>query len=96
MAQTEFYPLDIDYDENAVVKILGVTRDNKKVCIYDDSVQPYFWAFNHDIEEYKDKILKIRDEEQDVYVTKTEMLNRQAYLDKGSYKRPLYRVCLLP
>ncbi len=81
MAQTEFYPLDIDYDENAVVKILGVTRDNKKVCIYDDSVQPYFWAFNHDIEEYKDKILKIRDEEQDVYVTKTEM-HEKHYLGK--------------
>ena len=78
MAESEFYPLDIDYDENAVVKTLGVTKDTKKVCVYDNSLEPYFWIFNDNIEKHKEEILKIRDEEQDAYVTKIEVHEKQA------------------
>jgi len=82
MAEIEFYPLDIDYDENAVVKILGVTKDSKKVCVYDNSLEPYFWVFNNNIEKHKEEILKIKDEEQDAYVTKIEA-HEKHYLGKN-------------
>ena len=55
MVTIEFYPLDIDYDINAVIKLIGTTKDNKKVCVYDDNFKPYFWIFNKEVNKLKTK-----------------------------------------
>ena len=77
METIEFYPLDIEYDNDAVIRLIGKTTDNKTVCAYDDSLKPYFWAFNDNIEKLKDKISKIKNEEENVYVTNVEIQNKE-------------------
>ena len=44
-------------------------------------MQPYLWVFNDNIEKHKEEILKIKDEEQNVYVTKIEIQEKH-YLGK--------------
>jgi len=79
MVKIEFYPLDIDYDENAVIRLIGTTKDKKKVCVYDESFKPYFWVFNGDVEKLKDKISKINNN--GVYVKDVE-INNKIFLGK--------------
>ncbi len=78
MVKIEFYPLDIDYDEEAVIKLLGITKDGKKVCVYDNGFKPYFWIFNN-VEKLKNKISNIN--ENGIHVTNVEMHNK-IYLGK--------------
>ena len=59
-----FYPLDIDHNENGI-RLLGVTKDNKKVCVHDDSLKPYFWILNNkieniEVEEYDAKVTSVK------------------------------------
>ena len=79
--EIEFYPLDIDYDNNSVIKLIGTTKDGKKACVYDDSFRPYFWIFNDDVDKIKDKISKISNNIENIYVTNVEVHNKN-YLNK--------------
>ncbi len=79
MDSVEFYPLDIDFDENAVIRLIGTTRNGKNVCAYDDSLKPYFWIFGKDLDKAKEKISKF--DEDNVYVMGTEPHNK-IYLGK--------------
>jgi DNA polymerase elongation subunit (family B) len=43
----EFYPYDFDYDiknDKAVIKILGLTPEGKKVIVFDNLFKPYFYV----------------------------------------------------
>lgn len=56
----EFYPLDFDYtveNNEAVIRIYGITKDGKRVILLDNSFKPYFYAvFEQDAD--FNKILK--------------------------------------
>ena len=44
---TDFYLVDIDYktvDEKAVVRLFGITKDNRRIVVLDRSFQPYFYV----------------------------------------------------
>src|SRR3989344_2959015 len=60
-----FYPIDVDFNNHGIIRIFGTTRDGKKICVYDDSLKPYFWILgDKDIEKIKNKIedLEFEDE----------------------------------
>ena len=60
-----FYPIDIDFNNHGIIRIFGTTRDGKKICVYDDSLKPYFWILgDKNIEKIKNKIedLEFEDE----------------------------------
>jgi DNA polymerase elongation subunit (family B) len=72
----EFYPLEVDYEnrEKSTIKLLGRTKDGKKLELIDDSIQPYFWVTaKKDIEELKKKIEKTKG------VVKAEIENKKFY-----------------
>ncbi|MEK6933071.1 MAG: DNA-directed DNA polymerase [Nanoarchaeota archaeon] len=62
MASLEFYPLDIDFDEEGVIRLVGITKNNEKVCVYDGSFKPYFWIINNEPEKIKNDMLKISED----------------------------------
>lgn len=85
MVKVEFFPLDVDYisgaSGRAVLRIFGRTLDEKRVCIYDDSFEPYFYVLptkKEDIRGLMEKLLllKTRDGERLAYVTKAEPLKK--------------------
>lgn len=59
--QTEFFPLDIDYDnkENSI-KLFGRTKEGKKIIVEDSSVKSYFWVIpKKDAEKIRKQIEKL-------------------------------------
>lgn len=45
--KVQFYPLDIDsteYEGSTAIIIFGRTKEGKRICIIDDTFNPYFWA----------------------------------------------------
>jgi len=79
-SKVSFYPIDIDYDNNGVIRVLGSTKDGKRVCVYDDNLKPYFWVFgNKDLNKIAKKINEIKIEDNDVI--KTELFDKN-YLSK--------------
>ncbi|MEK6862902.1 MAG: DNA-directed DNA polymerase [Nanoarchaeota archaeon] len=51
-----FYPIDVDFNTQGIIRIFGTTIDSKKICVYDESLKPYFWVFNDNIDKTKKKI----------------------------------------
>lgn len=74
--KTEFYPLDVDYEnrESSTIKILGRTKEGKKIEVVDESLQPYFWVLpKKNIETLKGKIENMEG------VVKAEAENKKFY-----------------
>ena len=85
--QIQFIPIDYDYfDYNSknYVKVIGKTKDNKKVCIID-TFQPYFWAIlkpktkEKKINEIMQKIqkIKVNQASRETRVLKTELHDKK-------------------
>jgi DNA polymerase I/DNA polymerase-2 len=58
-----FYPIDVDYEskEKATIKLIGRTTEGKKIELYDDSLQPYFWVIaKKNTEQLKENIEKMK------------------------------------
>ncbi|MEK6835328.1 MAG: DNA-directed DNA polymerase [Nanoarchaeota archaeon] len=68
-----FYPIDLDFNSHGIVRIFGTTKDGKKICVYDDSLKPYFWVFDDNIDKIKNKINNLELEEE------FEILNTKIY-----------------
>jgi len=81
MVSMQFYPLDIDHDEQGVIRLIGTTKDHEKICVYDDSFLPYFWLVGDNVEKHKENISKIKNEDESVYVIKVEVHDKN-YLGK--------------
>ena len=83
--KTEFYPLDLEYnDKETTIKILGRTKEGKKIIVTDDSIKPHFWIIpKKDAEKIKKKIEKIKyeDEERTYKILKAE-IKETKYFDE--------------
>src|SRR3989344_5909629 len=82
MTLVHFYPIDIDYITGtsgaAVIRIFGKTPDGKRICVYDDTFQPYFYVLpkkKEAIGRLIDQLLTIKVKERDriAFVTKEEL-----------------------
>lgn len=78
----QFFPLDIDYVTNSVgkgvIRLFGRTIKEEKICVLDDSFEPYFWVIPKSktvVDEFRKKIEEIKVKEKDSlsFVTKTEI-----------------------
>ncbi|MEK6835829.1 MAG: DNA-directed DNA polymerase [Nanoarchaeota archaeon] len=79
-ARVYFYPIDIDFDSQGIIRVIGTTKDGKKVCVYDDTFKPYFWVFgNEDLDKIAKKMNEI--EIDDNKVIKIEIFDKN-YLSK--------------
>jgi DNA polymerase elongation subunit (family B) len=58
-----FYPVDIDFNSRGIIRIFGTTINGEKICVYDDSLKPYFWVFDDDTNKIKEKIDNLELEE---------------------------------
>ena len=82
LAKIRFYLLDIDYkekDDKAAVYLYGRTHEGQRVCVIDDSFEPYFYAVPKDsgdaaIARLSEQIKKIKVEkgENDFFATKAQ------------------------
>ena len=87
LAKIRFYLLDIDYKEadgKAAVYMYGRTHEGQRVCIVDDSFEPYFYAVPKDsgdaaIARLSEQIKKIKAEkgENDFFATKVERVAKK-------------------
>ena len=74
-----FYPVDLYFNSQGTVRIFGTTPDRKKICVYDNSLKPYFWILGD--EKIKKKIDEIKlDDEFEILNTKVYDKN---YLGKN-------------
>jgi len=55
-----FYLTDVDYevDDKTIVRLFGRSSDGKSVCVLDDSLQPYFYAFPKNFSSFMKKVKK--------------------------------------
>ena len=62
MVSIRFFPVDIDYTEEnneSVIRIFGRTEDGKRIAVFDESLNPYFWVIakrDVDLEKFRKKI----------------------------------------
>lgn len=73
----QFFPLDAVYrivDGKAVINLYGRTTDGIQICILDSNFEPYFYAIPKDNANIKEKIEKIRIENENEvsFVTRAE------------------------
>jgi len=67
----EFYPLDFDYtveNNEAVIRMYGVTKEGKSVILIDNSFKPYFYAVfdkKADLSDIGKKVMEIKVEYED-------------------------------
>ncbi len=74
--KVSFYPIDLDFNSQGTIRVFGTTADGKKICVYDDSLKPYFWVFNHDANKVKKKIDDLKlDEEFNILSTSVHQKN---------------------
>ena len=74
--KVSFYPIDLDFNSQGTIRVFGTTADGKKICVYDDSLKPYFWVFNHDANKVKKKIDNLKlDEEFNILNTSVHQKN---------------------
>ncbi|MEK6906970.1 MAG: DNA-directed DNA polymerase [Nanoarchaeota archaeon] len=74
--KVSFYPIDLDFNTRGTIRVFGTTADGKKICVYDDSLKPYFWVFNHDANKVKKKIDDLKlDEEFNILSTSVHQKN---------------------
>ncbi len=76
-----FFPADITYrieNNKAVIYLFGRTRDNRQICVIDDSFEPYFYVIPKRGREVEEKLNKIKIErnKEIAEVTKTEKVKR--------------------
>ncbi len=85
MVSVEFFPIDVDYvtspSGRGIIRIFGRTLDEKRVCIFDDSFEPYFYVLPRKTEDIRMLIeklmaLKVRDNERLAYVTRAEPIKK--------------------
>ena len=75
-----FYPIDLDFNTQGTVRIFGTTTDKKKICVYDNSLKPYFWVFDDNTDKAKKKIDNLKLEE-DFEILSTKIYDKN-YLGK--------------
>lgn len=58
--KTSFFLTGVDYEvsDRTNIRLFGRTDNGKSVCIFDDSLQPYFYVFEKNINSLKNKIEK--------------------------------------
>jgi len=85
MAAVKFHMLDITYKivgDGVVILIFGKTDDGKRICLMDDSFEPYFYVLpkkKEDIEKLRPAIesVKISRDDYNFFVKRTEVLKRK-------------------
>jgi len=73
-----FFPIDIVYrtiDNKPIIFLYGKTTDNKKICVMDDSFEPYFYVIPKKRLDLRAKLEKIKTE--DAQVTRTEAVKKK-------------------
>src|SRR3989344_9000583 len=76
MVNINFYPLDIEYKNG--IRVFGQTIDNKKVCVLDESLKPYFYVIPKDSVnpfDLQKKIDTIKFD--DAYVVSTDIVKKK-------------------
>jgi DNA polymerase, archaea type len=82
MLHTEFFLLDVDYVTGStgrgIIRLFGRTVDEKRVCVYDDHFEPYFYVLPRQKQEIralmeKLKALKINEPSRIAHVTRVEL-----------------------
>lgn len=80
--EINFYPIDIDFNKEGLIRIFGTTMSGEKICVYDDSLKPYFWVFNDkNIEKIKKKIDNLKINDEDSIILNTSIHDKN-YLNK--------------
>ncbi len=102
MVKVEFFPIDLDYYDNSahrpVIRIFGRTLDGKRVCVLDDSFNPYFYVAAKSKESIgkiisRAESIKINENGRIAHVIKTEIvkkniLNRETEVIKITVNNP--------
>lgn len=77
----QFYPIDISYkiiDDKAQIHIFGKTKENQRICIIDQTFEPYFLIELKDKDKLSDaKTDFLNLEINDVKITKTELVEKK-------------------
>lgn len=90
MPKVQFFPVDIDYvtkaGGKAKVRIFGKTTDGKRVCVFDNNLEPYFWILpkeNVNLANFRKKIeaINVKEAGRTAFVVKTELHDKK-HLDK--------------
>jgi len=74
--KVEFYPVDIDFNNQGIIRVFGTTKKNEKICVYDDSLKPYFWVFDDNIEKVKKKIDNLDLENDEFKIISTKIYDK--------------------
>ena len=77
----QFFPMDVTYrivDNKAIIHLFGKTTTGTQICIIDDTFQPYFIVVPKDVSKVKEKLekIKVEEEERISEVTKTEIIKK--------------------
>lgn len=90
MEKIQFFPMDIDSVTNPVgkgmIRLFGRTTNGERVCVLDDSFEPYFWVIpkeRTEVEKFREKIdgIKVKDKDRLAFVTRTE-IHEKKYMGK--------------
>ena len=90
MAKIQFFPMDIDSVTNPIgkgmIRLFGRTIKGERVCILDDSFEPYFWIIpksKTEVDRFRRKIeaVKVKENDRLSFVTKTEVYEKK-YMGK--------------
>ncbi len=80
MVKVQFFPIDFSYETaangKAVIQIFGRALDGKKLCVFDQRFNPYFYVIpKSNIEEIEDKIqdINILNKDESYYVVETKI-----------------------
>lgn len=83
MPKIQFYPLDVQYKvirERPVVYLYGRTTNDERVCVTDNSIEPYFYIIpkTREIVDLQKKLEKVRVEknEKEYKITRTEIVDK--------------------
>ncbi len=83
MSEIIFSPVYVNYkivNEKPRVYLFGRTDDDMQIAIVDDSFKPYFTAVlndDNDLEEFQEKVKKIKLEEENAFVIDTELVDKK-------------------
>ncbi len=85
MTTLKFHMLDITYKiqgDSVAVLIFGKTEDGKRICVLDDSFEPYFYVLpkkREDIEKLRPEVeaIKLSRDDYSSFVKRTEVLKRK-------------------
>lgn len=90
MQKIKFFPVDFGVELNssgkAIIQIFGNTIDGKKICVFDSTINPYFFVIpKQNPEELADKLLDINivNDEESFYVVDATIIEGYKFNNKS-------------